>query len=82
MKKNPEIAKVVKEQQDKINAWKTGKENMSTEQLIQEGQTLAEKVVALSVQDTKKRVDIQNTEYSEFQRQFTGLPEFGTIDKK
>ncbi|MBP7806794.1 hypothetical protein KA057_03865 [Candidatus Gracilibacteria bacterium] len=82
MKKNPEIAKVVKEQQDKINAWKTGKEGMSTEQLVQEGQELAEKLAELGVEENvKKREDIKTEEYTEFQKQFTGLPELGKIDK-
>jgi ribosomal protein L29 len=49
---------------------------MSTEQLIQEGQELEEKLVALSVQENVgKREDIKAEEFTEFQKKFSGLPE-------
>lgn len=83
LKKNPKVADILKEQQAKITAWKTGKESMSTEQLIQEGQELEEKLLALSVQENvKKREDIKAEEFTEFQKKFSGLPELWKIDTK
>ncbi len=83
LKKNPKIADLLKEHQAKLAAFKTGKENMSTEQLIQEGQELEEKLVALSVQENVgKREDIKAEEFTEFQKKFSGLPELWKIDTK
>ena len=80
---HPELKSHFDEYFKNIAEMKTGKEGMSTADLIQEGKDIEKKILEFAKQDAwAKKWEVSQKEYSDFKKSFPSLPEFSSLDKK
>lgn len=81
--KYPELKPILEKyfQGDEKN--KTGKENMTVSQLMEEGKQLEQKMMDIvdKEKDAKGKQEIKEDEFGLFKKEFPALPEFTSIDK-
>lgn len=74
--------KPVFEQYMQANAQiKTGKENMSVDELVEDGRKIEKALLSYSNQEWKSPSEIQKADFSVFQKSFSNLPAYEKLDK-